>query len=291
MSVLFFKQLCIICLFILLGACGVTIQGIDVGRVVGAGAKAMDVGEKSEADEILMGEKTAEALLAEAPLANDEQLQIYVNRVGYWLAQQSGRPDLPWHFVVLNNSAVNAFAAPGGYVFITTGMLDIIYNEAELAGALAHEIAHVVDKHYLNALQSKAQTGLLTDVLVLSQQASRSQDERDSSSTSITGQYDKLVSDVYNRGLDRDDEYRADELGAVIAARAGYDHYGFASVLQHVDGADDDNDALPGFLNRHPDTAERLAALEGTLLYLDDNSSSYRVLASRYASNSRVSLN
>ena len=78
MSALLFKQLCIICLFILLGACGVTIQGIDVGRVVGAGAKAMDVGEKSEADEILMGEKTAQALLAEAPLANDEQLQIYV---------------------------------------------------------------------------------------------------------------------------------------------------------------------------------------------------------------------
>ncbi len=272
----------------LLTACGMTVQGIDVGRVIGAGSKAMDVGEKTQEEEIAMGQETAEVLMAKVSIAQDDQLQAYVNRVGYWLVQHSSRKSLPWHFVVLNNPAANAFAAPGGYVFITTGMMDNIHNEAELAGVLAHEIAHVSDKHYLHALESNSRSGLVTDLLVLAQQSSKDKEERSSESTRITGQYDKVVADVYNRGLDRDDEYRADKLGAIIAARAGYDHYGFASVLQNVEGGMVKGNSFLGFLKRHPDTSKRLTALEDTLLYLDLNSDSYRVLASRYAVNSRV---
>ncbi len=273
----------------LLTACGgVKIQGIDVGRIISAGSKVMDIDDKTEAEEIEIGEEIALTLMSQAPLADDPVVQAYVNRVGYWLVQHSDRQHLPWHFVVINNPSANAFAAPGGYIFITTGMLQHVHNEAELAGVLAHEIAHVVERHHLNALIKKSRSGLLGDLLVLANDANKDSEDRNSSSTQITGHYDKMVMDIYERGLDRDDEHSADKLGAVITARAGYDHYGFASVLQTVGGSQVKSDSMTSFLKRHPDTDDRLDLLETTLAYLDQNSNSSRVLASRYRLHSRV---
>lgn len=274
-----------------LTACGVTVQGIDIGRVAGVGSKVMNVGEKTQEEEIVMGERTAKTLLSIAPPANDDQIQTYVNRVGYWLARHSGRPDLPWHFVVLDSATVNAFAAPGGYVFITTGMMENIYNEAELAGVLAHEMAHVAEKHYLHALQSQSNKGLISDLLVLGQQANRNQDEEqnNSRSTRITGQYDRVVLDVYQRGLDRKDELFADSLGAKIAAQAGYDHYGFASVLQNITGSQSNSGVIAGFLKRHPPLEDRLIALEKTSRKLDGMNRDNKVLVARFTHNTRTS--
>jgi len=272
-------------------ACGVTVQGIDLGRVAGVGSKVMNVGEKTQEEEVVMGERTAKTLFSIAPLAHDDKIQSYVNRVGYWLARHSTRPGLPWHFVVLDSATVNAFAAPGGYVFITTGMMENIYNEAELAGVLAHEMAHVTEKHYLHALQSQSNKGLISDLLVLGQQAKKNQeDERSNSrSSKITGQYDRVVLDVYQRGLDRKDELFADSLGAEIAARAGYDHYGFASVLQNITGSQSDVRVMAGFLKRHPPLEERLIALEKTSQTLDDMGGDSKVLVARYSLNTRTS--
>jgi len=273
-----------LCLF---NGCGVTVQGIDLGRVVGAGSKVFDIGEKSQEQEIDIGRDTAEALLSRSMLAADDQLQQYVNRVGYWLAQHSERPDLPWRFVVLNNSAANAFAAPGGYVFITTGMLARVYNEAELAGVLAHEIAHVTQKHHLAALQGQSRKGLLGDVLVLAQQGRKRDDER-SRSSGATTHFDDMVLDLYGRGLNREDEYRADALGAQIVARAGYDHYGFTSVLQALGGRDKGEADMTLFLKTHPPIDDRLQQLEAVLLLLDERVISSRILAGRYIRHSRA---
>ena len=87
---------------------------------------------------------TAELLLQQAPLLDNAGVQAYVNQVGRWVALNSERPDLPWRFGVLDSSVVGAYAAPGGYVFVTSGMLAQMGSEAELAGVLAHEVAHVV---------------------------------------------------------------------------------------------------------------------------------------------------
>jgi len=282
-----FKICALASLLWLFNGCGVTVQGIDLGRVVGAGSKIFDVGEKSQEQEIEIGRDTAEALLSKTMLVADDQLQQYVNRVGYWLAQHSDRPGLPWHFVVLNNSAANAFAAPGGYVFITTGMLAKVYNEAELAGVLAHEIAHVIQKHHLAALQGQSRKGLLGDVLVLAQQG-RKRDEERSRSSGATAHFDDMVLDLYGRGLNREDEYRADALGAQIVARAGYDHYGFSSVLQTLGGREQDEADMTLFLKTHPPIDDRLQQLEAVLLLLDEQVTSSRVLAGRYISHSRA---
>ena len=106
-------------------------------------------GKVSTDDEIDMGNKLIAGLLGAAPLVKNDALQQYVNDVGSWIAAQTKRKKLPWRFGVIDSTGVNAFAAPGGQILITAGLYQLLENEAQLAGVLAHEIAHVVDKHHL----------------------------------------------------------------------------------------------------------------------------------------------
>src|SRR5512142_2756101 len=112
-----------------------------------------DIRGPDESEEIAIGRQIAGDLLGAAPLVKDARLQKYVNQVGEWVASQSERPDLPWHFGVIESEDVNAFAAPGGYIFVTKGLYRLLQNEADLAGVLGHEIGHVVKQHHLKILQ------------------------------------------------------------------------------------------------------------------------------------------
>ena len=113
-------------------------------------------GKYSTEDEMRIGKQIAGNLLGAVPLVKDETLQRYVNMVGSWVALQSGRNDIPWRFGVLDTEDINAFAAPGGYVFITKGLYRQLNNEAELAGVLGHEIAHITKKHHLKVLKQSS---------------------------------------------------------------------------------------------------------------------------------------
>ncbi|HEX2546146.1 MAG TPA: M48 family metalloprotease, partial [Ramlibacter sp.] len=117
-----------------------------------------------EPKEIEIGRQLAAVLLGSKPLHPDLALQRYVNRLGRWISLQSTRPNLPWTFGVLDDPGFNAFAAPGGYVFVTKGLVDRV-DEAELAGILAHEITHVTGKHHLQALAARARSGLATQLI------------------------------------------------------------------------------------------------------------------------------
>jgi predicted Zn-dependent protease len=112
-----------------------------------------------EPKEIEIGRQLAAVLLGSKPLHGDMVLQAYVNQLGRWISLHSTRPNLPWSFVVIDDSGYNAFAAPGGYVFVTKGLIDRVRDEAELAAILAHEITHVTSRHHLVALRAKAQAG------------------------------------------------------------------------------------------------------------------------------------
>lgn len=211
----------------------------------------------SEPQEIDLGGGIASNLLGAAPLWDNPPVQRYVNRVGRWLALQTERPDLPWQFGVLDDNDVNAFAAPGGYVFITKGLLARMSNEAELAGVLAHEISHVLRKHHLQALKKGARSELMSD---LANDAIKSQggDPRLS----------KLVSagtEIYARGLDKQDEYEADRMGVVIAARAGYDPYGLPAVLQTLQSINPNDSNLALMFKTHPALGDRLSLLDGLM--------------------------
>ena len=114
---------------------------LDTGKNIVDATK--DVNEKQEAD---IGAEYAAVLLGASPLLANPDVQRYVNRVGRWLSLNSERPDLNWQFGVLDTGTINAFSTPGGYVLISRGLLERLHNEAELAGVLAHEVAHVVKK-------------------------------------------------------------------------------------------------------------------------------------------------
>ena len=133
---------------------------VDTVKNVGKAVKDID-----EPEEIAIGKDVASRLLGAAPLVANPGMQRYVNNVGRWLAVQTERPDLPWQFGVLDSPNVNAFAVPGGTIFITRGLLERMRSEAELAGVLGHEISHVLRKHHLKAIQKGAQSALAGDAM------------------------------------------------------------------------------------------------------------------------------
>jgi predicted Zn-dependent protease len=222
---------------------------LDVGKNVKKATTDVD-----EKEEIEIGRDMAARLLGAAPLAADDALQRYVNNVGRWLAAQTERPGLPWRFGVLEAPQLNAFATPGGHIFVTRGLVARMANEAELAGVLAHEIAHVLKKHHLKAIQKSAQLELANTVVGTFSRSEGSANRRE-----------KLLaagSELFARGLDKDDELEADRLGVVIAARGGYDAYGLPAVLQTLQAMNPEDSGLALMFKTHPAPAERLDALE-----------------------------
>ncbi len=247
---------------------------LDFNKLKGTVEKIKALKEPSEADEIEIGKGVSANLLGAAPLVDDPELQTYVNRIGKWLALHTDRPNLSWRFGVLDDNDVNAFAMPGGYVLITRGLLLHMRDEAELAGVLAHEITHVIEKHALKTMRKGALSGLAGDAL--SHYAEKRGKE----------EYTKIVSagtEIYTRGLDKDDEFAADRGGVVIAARAGYDPYGLPSVLQTLASINPKDSAVALMFKTHPDSGERLKlitdAMEGKL----DNFADQPRVANRFA--------
>ena len=207
-------------------------------------------GKTKTEDEVRIGKQVAGNLLGAAPLVKDETLQQYVNSVGRWIALQSSRPDLPWKFGVIESENINAFAAPGGYVFVTKGLYKRLNNEAELAGVLAHEIAHVSKKHHLDLLKKSALIGMLA-------QSVSKEVKGDAGVQNLIGNGAEMLA----RGLDKEAEFEADRIGVVYAAKAGYDAWGLPTVLQDMATLNAKDNRLALLYKTHPTAADRLARL------------------------------
>jgi len=233
------------------------LNNLNVDKLLSIAKKTQDLKPLTEKEEVEIGAGVAANLLGAAPLVQDDKLQAYVNRLGWWLVLQTERPDLPWHFGVLETDTVNAFAAPGGYVFITRGLLLRMRSEAELAGVLSHEIAHVLRRHHLQAIQKGAQTGLLADIASVAVDSSEHAE--------LARKAINAGTELYSRGLDKDDEFEADRMGVVIAARAGYDPYGLPAVLQTLDTMNAADSSLALMFKTHPTPQARLEKLDGVM--------------------------
>ena len=233
---------------------------------------AINLKKPSREEEIKIGREITGNLLGAAPLVKDEALQKYVNQVGRWVASQSDRADLPWHFGVIESEDLNAFAAPGGYVLITKGLYRKLNNEAELAGVLAHEIGHVTRKHHLKLLQ-KTQllsmgAGLLSGKLGKENQTVQ-----------------KLIgsgAEICARGLDKDAEFEADRIGVVLTARAGYDPYGLPEVLQVIGNSGKNDGRVALLFKTHPHPDDRLATLGDAIGNRLDSVKDGKLLAERF---------
>lgn len=247
---------------------GFKIGNLDVGKLVEQGVNVFNANNIDEEQEIQFGENMSAVLLGTRPLYENRDINLYVNKVGMWLAANSSRPNLPWQFGVINSTAINAFAAPGGFVFITSGMLMQLENESQLAAVLAHEIAHITQKHHLNAIKDDANRSAVTESLFISAQAY--QDNTESSNEDkgyriwakkVTG----MAQDLYSKGLDRDDEFQADQYGIRLLAKSGYDAFAYIDNLQIIASIAADDSALALLYKTHPTPSQRLEALANQL--------------------------
>jgi predicted Zn-dependent protease len=224
--------------------------------------KVLDIAKKAqqatrtieEPEEIQIGHGIATNLLGASSLLANNEVQQYVNQVGRWLSLQTERPDLPWQFGVLASTDINAFATPGGTIFITNGLLQKLNNESELAGVLAHEMVHVLRKHHLTALQKDARMDLASDLA--------GEALKDKADPAVLNKAIKAGTEVYARGLDKNDEFEADRMGIVIATRAGYDPYGLPAVLQMLDASNAQDSSLALMFKTHPAPRERISLLD-----------------------------
>ena len=223
-------------------------QAISIAKKVQQAHKSID-----QPEEIQIGHGIAENILGAAPLLPDNKVQQYVNEVGRWLSLQTERPDLPWQFGVLDSTDINAFATPGGTIFITNGLFQRLNSESELAGVLAHEMVHVLRKHHLAALQKSARMDIASE---LAGEALKDK------GNPVLDKAIKAGTEVYARGLDKDDEFEADRMGIVIATRAGYDPYGLPAVLQMLDAINPQDSSLALMFKTHPSPHDRLSLLD-----------------------------
>lgn len=247
-------------LALMIGMCagaGVHAASFDISRGLealrGLSTATTEIDEKQE---IAIGRELAGTVLGAARLVEDPALQAYVNTVGRWIAAQSERAELPWRFGVIETPGINAFAAPGGYILVTRGLYDILENEAELAGVLGHEIAHVLKRHHVTALQKQ---GALQGVASLGQAVVGS---RGGIGGAVGEQIVAAGKELLTKGLDKEYEYEADHLGVVLAARAGYSPYGLVDVMHKLQArAGEASMALLFSTHPHPgDRLERLGA-------------------------------
>lgn len=252
--------LMVVAVALLVAACaggkggGINLQNIDIGQLA---QNLKGLREVSQPEEIEIGNGVTETLLGARPLEKDDELQHYVNVVGLWVARQSERPDLPWHFGVNDSDHINAFAAPGGNIIITRGMMRLLRNESELAGVIGHEVVHVVNKHHLAAIRKNAFMGLLGQGVSVAAQGSRNQQ--------LVNALIGPTKELYARGLDKSDEFEADRMGVVIATRAGYDPWGLPATLQTLAGIKPDDSHLALLFKTHPAPTVRLEKLAVTM--------------------------
>jgi predicted Zn-dependent protease len=244
----------------------------EVGQAVTAVANYADKVQVGPQDEDSMGQAVALSLTNSTPLTKNEQLNKYVALVGLTLVNASPRPVGNWQFGVLESDQVNAFAGPNGYIFVTTGALKLMQDEAELAGVLAHELTHVLHHHGLNGIKNDANADLLKDAASIA--VSSSGQDR-------FGVFNKLadpaVEGVVKRGYARNQELDADRTAITIVSAAGYDPNGLVRFLERMGTTRSD------LMSTHPGSAERLSSAKAQIAKLGNKQG--KTLKDRFAKN------
>jgi predicted Zn-dependent protease len=210
----------------------------------------------SEQQEIAMGQQTDAEVRSQYGVYASPALEAYVSAAGAALAARTQRPNLAYHFAVLDSPVINAFAAPGGYIFVTRGLLALMTSEDELAVVVGHELGHVNARHSVKRMSEMmlAQVGLAAGSAVSPTIAK------------LSGAAGAGVQLLFLK-FSRDDEYQADSLGIDYARRAGYDP---GSMVTFFDAMQKNGDlsggrAIPGFLSTHPLTADRVREVKAML--------------------------
>lgn len=260
------------------------------GRVGDIFNKGKDVHDKAQAiytpwtpaQEEAIGHATAAKLIHIFGLYENPAMVKYVNLVGNTVARNASRKDVHYHFAILDTAAVTAMGAPGGYVFVTRGALGAMKNEAELAGTLAHEIAHVDKRHLEKEMQSKK-----TSSLAIGRALDFAPDVVPGESQ-LKDIANNAVTQMLTMSYSRDKEAEADSVGLDLAAQAGYDPMGlpnFLSTLEKEQEAGGNQQRFTLWGKSHPPFSERIR----NLTVLAQKYHGGQELASRFAANVQFS--
>jgi predicted Zn-dependent protease len=244
----------------LLTACGTT----TINPVTGQQERTV----MSEAEEVNTGRQQHEEVLKEYGRYPDEKLQAYVNDVGQRLAKQSHRAHLQWHFTVLDSPEINAFALPGGYVYVTRGIMAYLDSEADLAGVMGHEIGHVTARHGAQRATQQQTAGL--GVFAASILGAVLESKGMSGAGQMASNVSQSVAAGWLAGYSRDQESQADSLGAEYLARNQYNPGNMVDVIDVLkqqerfaaDRAQAEGKPAPSganWLSSHPSNDQRLA--------------------------------
>jgi predicted Zn-dependent protease len=205
-----------------------------------------------EQQEVAMGKEADQQIVSQLGLYPDDELQAYVNRLGQELARGSERPNLPWTFRVVDDPVVNAFALPGGYIYVTRGLLGHLTSEAELVAVLGHEIGHVTGRHSVEQMskQQLAQVGLIAGAIASPTFARYA----DLAQTGLGLMFLKYG---------RDDEREADSLGLRYLLRENYDPREMPKVFETLGrvSSQQGGGRVPGWLSTHPAPENRVARI------------------------------
>ena len=214
----------------------------------------------SPQDERRIGREEAEDVERTVGLVRDPRLAGYVEALGRRLAQATGRGDIAWQWNVADEAAANAFAVPGGWVYLTRGLLALANREDEVAGVLAHEMAHVMERH------SVRQAGAATPLAVLFGVPSGILGMVSPTLGGMVGGAGRLIAGLTLAPYSREQEREADRIGVALAARAGWDPGALGEFLGVLERAEALEGAVasrrPSFFATHPSTPERMATIE-----------------------------
>lgn len=210
----------------------------------------------SESQEIQMGQEAAKEVAQTIGIYNDQKLNDYVSSIGKAIAVNSERPNLPWEFHVVDDASVNAFALPGGFIYVTRGLMGTINDEAELATVVGHEIGHVTNRHSVQQISKAqlAQLGLGIGSIL-------------SSDIARFGQLASAGLSVLFLKYSRDAENQADQAGFRYALKQGYDVREMSKVFETLDRLSQASGGgkLPEWLATHPNPGNRIEHIEKML--------------------------
>ncbi len=200
----------------------------------------------STEQEVSIGKEMAQQVEKDYKILNDVEVQNYVARVGNKLALVSDRTDLQYHFKVIESKEINAFAAPGGYIYIYTGLLKLMDSEAELAGVLGHEVGHVVARHGARRLQQVIGINILLDISL-------------GKSSEAVKQGVTLGIGLMLQGFSRENELEADYDAVYYLPKAGYNPQGMVNLLKKLNELDKSgHNVIEKLASDHPPTVKRI---------------------------------
>ena len=275
-------------LFIFISGCGLKVGNLDVGKIATTGSRMLSGNKLTIEQRQSIGQQMAAIVVGASELHKDDNLQRYVNRVGRWVASHASVDGaVQWQFIVIDTPDFNAFSMPGGYIIISSGVIDRLSSEAELAAVLAHEIVHVEQKHQVKAIEKGSMLsdlGELGFILADYNQANKGGYNANSiQNRQIAKELFGVTHNLYTKGLGRDDELDADQKAVVLMTRAGYDPYAYLSMMQLVESVDDDNKTL--MLATHPKVSDRLHVAYSTLNSLDKYLPATKAVEKRFINN------